>query len=129
MKILPFIILFYLGCITTLQATTNSGPGNGISDQSDGSSFNTSSLSTEDNENKFILVIKDGTLTIKYNKPAELINGEVLIFNLLGQEITRKKLESNNINQVNIPIQNTCYIVKINYSGKVHTQKVVATAQ
>jgi len=125
MKILPFIIFFYLGCLITLKATASDGQGNGNSDIFN----NTSSLSTEDNENKFILFIKDGTLTIKYSKPSELINGEVLIFNLLGQEITRKKLESIAINQVNIPIQNTCYIVKINYSGKVHTQKVVVTVQ
>jgi len=76
-------------------------------------------------DSKFILYIADGTLNIKYNKPMELINGEVVVFNLLGQEITRKRLEVSTLNQVPLSISNTCYIVKISYSGKVHTQKVV----
>jgi hypothetical protein len=76
-------------------------------------------------DNKFVLYIADGMLNIKYNKPAELANGEVIVFNLLGQEIIRKRLEINTLNQVTINTKNTCYIVKISYSGKIHTQKVV----
>jgi len=79
----------------------------------------------DNSDNKFVIYINDGILNIKYNKPFELANGEVIVFNLLGQEVTRKKLEITTINQVSLSIQNTCYIVKISYSGKVHTQKVV----
>jgi hypothetical protein len=81
-----------------------------------------------DDESKFTLYINQGTLSIKYGKPVELINGEVIVYNLLGQEITRKKLENSNLNQISIPVQNTCYLVKISYSGKVHTQKVMISA-
>lgn len=83
---------------------------------------------TPEDENKFTLYINQGTLSIKYGNPNELLNGEVIVFNLLGQEITRKKLETSNLNQVTIPVQNTCYLVKISYSGKVHTQKVMISA-
>jgi len=79
----------------------------------------------DNSDNKFVIYINDGILNIKYNKPFELANGEVIVFNLLGQEVIRKKLEITTINQVSLSIQNTCYIVKISYSGKVHTQKVV----
>ena len=79
----------------------------------------------DNNDNKFVIYINDGILNIKYNKPFELANGEVIVFNLLGQEVTRKKLEITTINQVYLSVQKTCYIVKISYSGKVHTQKVV----
>ena len=81
-----------------------------------------------DEDDKFTLYINQGTLNIKYEKPVELVNGEVIVFNLLGQEITRKKLENSNLNQITIPVQNTCYLVKISYSGKVHTQKVMISA-
>jgi hypothetical protein len=87
------------------------------------------SVVSSDNENKFTLYINEGILYIKYSKPLDLLNGEAVVYNLLGQEVTRKKLENNNINQVTLPLQNTCYIVRINYSGTVYTQKVIASAQ
>jgi hypothetical protein len=80
-----------------------------------------------ENENKFTLYITEGTLYIKYPKPQELVNGEAIVYNMLGQEITRKTLENNMVNEITLPLQNTCYIVRINYSGKVHTQKVIAS--
>ncbi len=80
------------------------------------------------NDSKFEVYIIDGILTIKYNKPAELVNGEVIVFNLLGQEVARKRLEVSAINQMPLSVQNTCYIVKISYSGKVHTKKVVPSS-
>lgn len=89
---------------------------------------NESVINTDD-ENKFTLYISQGTLNIKYDKPNELINGEVIVYNLLGQEITRKKLENSNLNQISLQVQNTCYLVKISYSGKVHTQKVMISAE
>jgi hypothetical protein len=93
--------------------------------------FNTSALSltSTENENKFTLYITEGTLYIKYSKTQELLNGEAIVYNMLGQEITRKKLETININQVPLSLQNTCYIVRINYSGKVYTQKVIASVR
>lgn len=87
------------------------------------------SVMNTDDENKFTLYISQGTLNIKYDKPNELINGEVIVYNLLGQEITRKKLENSNLNQISLQVQNTCYLVKISYSGKVHTQKVMISAE
>ena len=84
---------------------------------------------SSDNETKFTLYIDEGTLYIKYPRPQDLLNGEAVIYNLLGQEVARKKLESSNINQIALPLQNTCYIVRINYSGKVYTQKVIASAR
>lgn len=89
---------------------------------------NESVINTDD-ENKFTLYISQGILNIKYDKPNELINGEVIVYNLLGQEITRKKLENSNLNQISLQVQNTCYLVKISYSGKVHTQKVMISAE
>jgi hypothetical protein len=83
----------------------------------------------DDNESKFLIYINEGTLNIKYDKPSELTNGEVIVYNLLGQELIRKRLESITLNQVFLTVQNTCYIVKISYSGKVHTQKVVPSIQ
>lgn len=85
-------------------------------------------FSNPEEENKFTLYINQGTLSIKYNNPIELTNGEVIVYNLLGQEITRKKLENSNLNQVSLSVQNTCYLVKISYSGKVHTQKVMVSS-
>lgn len=83
------------------------------------------SFSNPEEESKFKLYISEGILHIKYNKPNELLNGEVIIYNLLGQEVSRKKLENIDINQISMPTQNTCYIVRINYSGKVYTQKII----
>ncbi len=85
----------------------------------------TNIFSNPEEESKFKLYISDGILNIKYDKPNELLNGEVIIYNLLGQEVTRKKLETIVINQISMPSQNTCYIVRINYSGKVYTQKII----
>jgi hypothetical protein len=79
-------------------------------------------------DNKFTIYISDGTLYIKYAKPQELINGEVFVYNLLGKEITRKRLENNDVNEIPIPVQNTCYIVRISYSGKIYTQKVIPSS-
>lgn len=90
---------------------------------------NYESVVNTDDENKFTLYISLGILNIKYDKPIELINGEVIVYNLLGQELTRKKLENSNLNQITIQVQNTCYLVKISYSGKVHTQKVMISAE
>jgi hypothetical protein len=84
-------------------------------------------FSAPEEESKFTLYINEGFLNIKYDKPNELANGEVFIYNLLGQEIARKKLETIAINQISIPNQNTCFIVRINYSGKVYTQKIVVS--
>lgn len=92
-------------------------------------STNAELLNADDiNDSKFEVYINDGILTIKYNKPAELANGEVIVFNLLGQEVARKRLEVSPINQIPLSVQNTCYIVKISYSGKVHTKKVVPSS-
>lgn len=91
--------------------------------------YNYESVVNTDDENKFTLYISHGILNIKYDKPIELINGEVIVYNLLGQELTRKKLENSNLNQITIQVQNTCYLVKISYSGKVHTQKVMISAE
>ena len=90
--------------------------------------FSISSLSQIEEENKFILFINDGMLNIKCNKPGELLNGEVIIYNLLGQEMLRKRLETSILNQVVLPLQNTCYIVKIHYSGNVFTQKIIVNS-
>jgi hypothetical protein len=79
-------------------------------------------------DNKFTIYISDGILFIKYAKPQDLTNGEVFVFNLLGKEIVRKRLENNDVNEISIPLQNTCYIVRINYSGKVYTQKVIPSS-
>ena len=81
-----------------------------------------------DDETKFTLYISDGTLYIKYSKPQELVNGEVIVYNLLGKEIVRKKLENTNVNEVSVPVQNTCYIVRLNYGGKVYTKKVIPSS-
>jgi hypothetical protein len=76
-------------------------------------------------DKKFSIYVNQGYLNIKYNKPQELQNGEVIVYNLLGQEVTRKKLETLYVNQIIIPVQNTCYLVRICYSGKTYTQKVI----
>jgi hypothetical protein len=80
---------------------------------------------TTSESDKFTLYIQDGYLNIKYGKPQELLNGEVILYNLLGQEITRKKLEALPLNQIQLQLQGTCYIVRIVYSGKVYTQKII----
>lgn len=89
-------------------------------------SVNAASFATD--ENKFTIYISDGILYIKYSKPQELVNGEVFVYNLLGKEIARKRLENNEVNEIAIPIQNTCYIVRISYSGKIYTQKVIPSS-
>jgi hypothetical protein len=94
--------------------------------------FNESIIFSDNNDDdnpKFTLYMSQGFLNIKYNKPNELLNSEIIVYNLLGQEVTRKKLEAVAINQISIPVQNTCYIVRINYSGKVHTQKIIVSAE
>jgi hypothetical protein len=93
--------------------------------ESEAASF--ASIVPED-ETKFTLYISDGILFIKYAKPQELVNGEAVIYNLLGKEVARKKLVNSDVNEISIPIQNTCYIVRINYSGKVFTQKVIPSS-
>ena len=77
---------------------------------------------------KFTLYFSQGILFIKHPVPQELEEGEVVVFNMLGQVITRKKLENNYINQIPLPNHNTCYIVRISYSGKIFTQKIIASA-
>jgi hypothetical protein len=89
--------------------------------------YNTFSISdtTQLKDKKFTIFVSQGLLNIKYAKPNELLNGEIIIYNLLGQEVVRKKLEAVPTNQIAIPIQNTCYLIRINYSGKTHTTKVI----
>jgi hypothetical protein len=77
---------------------------------------------------KFTTYISEGILYIKYPKPQDLSKGDVIVYNLLGKEVIRKKLECIPINQVAINSQNTCYIVKITYSGKIYTQKIIVSA-
>jgi hypothetical protein len=130
LPLLSFISALYLSSIN-LQARTNADPVKNILEQSNNFYNSTSSIlgNPDDNDSKFVIYITDGILNIKYNKPAELLNGEVIIYNLLGQEIAKKALETVTINQITLSVRNTCYIVKINYSGKVHTQKVVPSGQ
>jgi hypothetical protein len=80
------------------------------------------------NEIKFKLFMNQGILNITYNYPQELEEAEVVVFNMLGQVIIRKKLENSNINQIMLPSHNTCYIVRISYAGKVYTQKIISTS-
>lgn len=130
-QILPFTGLLCVGLWPLGSEARASMPVNTVVEQSVSwikASANADLVNPDDNDSKFILYIADGILNIKYNKPFELANGEVIVFNLLGQEITRKRLEISTINQVPLSIQNTCYIVKITYSGKVHTQKVVPSS-
>jgi hypothetical protein len=89
------------------------------------SGFTVTDTTSQLEEKKFNIYVNQGYLNIKYNKPQELLNGEVVIYNLLGQEVTRKKLEAIYVNQVSLPVQNTCYLIRICYSGKIHTQKVI----
>jgi hypothetical protein len=89
------------------------------------SSFTVIDTTSQLEDKKFNIYVSQGYLNIKYNKPQELLNGEVIIYNLLGQEVTRKKLETIYINQVSLSVQNTCYLIRISYSGKIHTQKVI----
>lgn len=134
-QILPFTGLFCMSLCTINTKAYAALPENTVVEQTV-SWINTSASSSinltnpdDNSDSKFILFIADGVLNIRYNKPFELANGEVIVFNLLGQEITRKRLEISTINQVPLSIQNTCYIVKISYSGKVHTEKVMPSAQ
>ena len=131
-QFLPFTGLFCAGLFKINMTATASLPSNTAVEQSVSwfkSSINNDLINPDDNsDSKFILYIADGILNIRYNKPSELANGEVIVYNLLGQEITRKRLEIITINQVPLSVQNTCYIVKITYSGKVHTQKVLPSA-
>jgi len=125
-----FTLLLYtsLLCIGIDTSANSSSPERNIVEQPVAwvNTVDVNLFTPDDNsDNKFVIYINDGILNIKYNKPFELANGEVIVFNLLGQEVIRKKLEITTINQVSLSIQNTCYIVKISYSGKVHTQKVV----
>jgi len=130
-KILPLTILISAFFITlNLQAGIITDPNKSILESNSFlASLSSNFANPDDIDTKFVIYINGSILNIKYNKPQELINGEVIVYNLLGQEITRKRLENTNINQITLSVQNTCYIVKINYSGKVHTQKVVPTAQ
>jgi hypothetical protein len=115
-----------------LQVSASAVPGTSIVEQSAswGKASSSLSLTLPDNnsDTKFVLYITDGILNIKYGKPQELTNGEVIVYNLLGQEIVRKKLETIPVNQITLSVQNTCYIVKISYSGKIHTQKVIPSS-
>jgi len=77
---------------------------------------------------KFLLYIDQGILNIKYSYPQELENAEIVVFNMLGQVIIRKKLENSNINQVSLPSHNTCYIVRISYAGKIFTKKIISSS-
>jgi hypothetical protein len=100
-------IIFLLGILvslTALNSVTNAANSFPFS-----TSYNNFSLSdtTLLNEKKFNIFVNQGFLNIKYNKPQELLNGEVIVYNLLGQEVTRKKLEAIQTNQVLIPVQNT----------------------
>lgn len=126
------ITCFCLLPIGGLKVAASTIPGTSIVEQSAswGKASSVLNLTLPDNntDTKFVLYITDGILNIKYGKPQELTNGEVIIYNLLGQEIARKKLETIPVNQVPLSVQNTCYIVKISYSGKIHTQKVIPSS-
>lgn len=119
-------VLFFVGSLTIKATPSYTTPLPGQGDQN---YYAPLPPTSDSNENKFVLYVSDGILYIKYNKPQELLNSEAVVYNLLGQEITRKKLENTNLNQISIPQQNTCYIIKISYSGKVHTQKVMVSGQ
>jgi hypothetical protein len=81
---------------------------------------------TADTSQNFNLYISQNTLNIKCNNPMSLTNGEVVVYNILGKEITRKKLEKANLNLVALPSQVACYIVRITYSNRIYTQKVIS---
>lgn len=115
--------IFTVIALFTLFANANMSAASPFSSFSE-----TDVYSNPEEESKFKLYISEGILNIKYDKPNELLNGVVFIYNILGQEVTRKKLETVDINQISMPTQNTCYIIRINYSGKVYTQKIVVNS-
>jgi hypothetical protein len=123
------ITVFSMECLTARAVEIYPGSDRPVWEGNEYSSFNSFPTIVTDESSRFILYIDEGVLNIKYGKPQELVNGEVIVYNILGMEIIRKKLENSTINQVPIPLQNTCYIIKINYSGKVHTQKIVVSNQ
>ncbi len=129
MKKLLQIAIIFITCLTTEQyicsafkSNDNKRPSlNNIYKIKNNYYFDSDTI----NDAKFSIYISQGILNIKYPAPQELEDGEVVVFNILGQVITHKKLEISAINQVLLPIHNTCYIVRITYSGKVFTQKII----
>ena len=125
--LLTFAGILFSGVL--FQATANPVPGKNGLERSSSIIENTTPTSTSDeNESKFTLYINAGTLYVKYSKPTELAKGEIIVYNLLGKEVARKKLDTISINQVTIPSQNTCFLIKISYSGKVYTQKIIVSS-
>lgn len=84
-----------------------------------------SDFQNEEEKTKFVLFISDGILNIECKKPEELVNADIIIYNLLGQKMTQKKLEMDKLNKITLPLQNTCFIVKILYLGNIFTQKII----
>ena len=80
----------------------------------------------DESEAKFTIYLSQNILNIKYTKPQDLANSEVIVFDLLGKEVIRKHLESTPLNQIPVPQQNTCFIIRINYAGKVYTKKIIS---
>ena len=85
------------------------------------------SFQQEISESPFNLYVNDGILIIRYNHSGDLIGCEVSVFNILGQEILHKKLDNSVTNQLSLPLKNTCYIIRITYSGNVYTKKIIVT--
>jgi hypothetical protein len=130
-KLLQIAIIFFT-CFSTEQYFCSGG--NSINNKVPALNYNSrvkaySSFDSDTiSDTKFSIYVNQGILNIKYPFPQELEEGEVVVFNMLGQVILRKKLETSALNQVLLPIHNTCYIVRITYSGKVYTQKIILTA-
>ena len=83
-NLLLIIALIFILCSN--QSMFASGPARDLDSSPvyvDGANYY--SFFDSDDENGFKLYVSQGILNIKYPRPQELLNGEVIVYNLLGQ--------------------------------------------
>lgn len=61
--------------------------------------------------------------TVYVNIPSD-INGNIVIYNLLGSEITRKSIQSNSLNKINLDVPLGYYLVKVDGNSATAAGKV-----
>jgi hypothetical protein len=82
---------------------------------------NDENLSTDGGGSGIQIYAYQSTVYVKYPSDAR---GEAVIYTLMGQELTRRQLEANTINTINLTCERGYYLVRVISGNEVLSQKV-----
>ena len=77
-----------------------------------------------DPNNENVTIYTHQTDLMIFCQNAKNVEGQVLVYNMLGQPLVRTKLQNSSLNRIPLQVQNTAVIIKLILNGQIYTRKV-----